>query len=29
MAEIFEATFPTADPSDAIRYLHSFAPVLP
>jgi polar amino acid transport system substrate-binding protein/glutamate/aspartate transport system substrate-binding protein len=29
MAEIFEATFPTADPSDAIRYLHTFAPVLP
>ena len=29
MAEIFEATFPNAEPSESIRYIHTFAPVPP
>lgn len=29
MAEIFEATFPTAEPGESIRYIHTFAPVPP
>jgi polar amino acid transport system substrate-binding protein len=29
MAAIWEQTFPEADPSDSIRYIHTFAPVLP
>lgn len=29
MADIFTATFPNAAPSEAIRYIHTFAPVLP
>lgn len=29
MAQIFEQTFPNAEPGDSIRYIHTFAPVLP
>jgi polar amino acid transport system substrate-binding protein len=29
MAEIFETTFPTAEPGESIRYIHTFAPVPP
>ncbi|HUS52539.1 MAG TPA: amino acid ABC transporter substrate-binding protein [Thermohalobaculum sp.] len=29
MADIFEATFPNAEPSESIRYIHTFAPVPP
>jgi len=29
MAQIFEQTFPDAEPGDSIRYIHTFAPVLP
>ena len=29
MAAIFEAHFPDANPGDSIRYIHTFAPVLP
>jgi polar amino acid transport system substrate-binding protein/glutamate/aspartate transport system substrate-binding protein len=29
MADIFEAVFPNAEPSESIRYIHTFAPVLP
>ena len=29
MAEIFERTFPNAEPGESIRYIHTFAPVLP
>lgn len=29
MAEIFERTFPSAEPGESIRYIHTFAPVLP
>jgi len=29
MADIFTAVFPNAEPSDAIRYIHTFAPILP
>jgi len=29
MAEIFETVFPDAEPSESIRYIHTFAPVTP
>jgi polar amino acid transport system substrate-binding protein/glutamate/aspartate transport system substrate-binding protein len=29
MAEIFENTFPTVEPGDSIRYIHTFVPVPP
>ena len=29
MAEIFEVTFPNAEPGESIRYIHTFAPILP
>jgi len=29
MAQIFEQTFPDAEPGDSIRYIHTFAPILP
>ncbi len=29
MADIFEVTFPNAEPGESIRYIHTFAPILP
>jgi polar amino acid transport system substrate-binding protein/glutamate/aspartate transport system substrate-binding protein len=29
MAEIFQAVFPNAEPGETIRYIHTFAPVIP
>jgi len=29
MAEIFETSFPTAEPGESIRYIHTFAPIPP
>jgi len=29
MAEIWQKTFPNAQPGDSIRYIHTFAPILP
>jgi len=29
MADIFESVFPNAEPGESIRYIHTFAPILP
>jgi ABC-type amino acid transport substrate-binding protein len=29
MADVFQMVFPNAEPGDSIRYIHTFAPVIP